>query len=167
VPFLGLCLGGEKTMNSKRLVGIAILILVFIVGCLEDYGLVKRQTPTDNKMTLAELRENWEDYHVYYGKWGGMYPYKILFDPKNDEIRLVGDGWYKIEDQQTLSETVSETQTQWGSHEVMIIEAPDRQFLGYMYCSWGSGAHGYASFTPSGYEVKLIDEHTVYVRGGI
>jgi hypothetical protein len=154
-------------MNTKQLAGIVILILAFIVGCSGDYGLVRRQPPTDNKMTLAELKENWEDYHIYFGKWGGRYPYKILFDPKNDEIRLVGDGWYRIADQQALSEKISETQVVWGSHEVMIIEGPDRQFLGYMNCSWGSGAHGYASFTPSAYEVKLIDKHTVYVRGGI
>jgi hypothetical protein len=48
----------------------------------------------------------------------------------------------------------------------MIIEGPDRQFLGYMNCSWGTGG-GERPFTPSAYEVKLIDKHTVYVRGGM
>lgn len=153
-------------MNRKILSGLFILIISFILGCTGDYGLIRRQPPTDNKMTLAELSENWEDYHVSYAGQGGRYPYKILFDPKNDEIRLVGGGWHKIEDQQALSEKISETQAHWGNHEVMIIEGPDRQFLGYMNCSWGSGAHGYA-FTPSVYEVKLIDKHTVYVRGGM
>ena len=151
-----------------KAVSLSIIAFVFFVGCLQDYGLVRRQRPTDNKMTLAELRENWEDYHVYSAGQGGRYTYKILFDPKNDEIKLVGgNGWDKIEDQQTLSERISETQVHWGSHEVMIIEGPDGQFLGYMNYSWGSGAYGYASFTPSAAEVKVIDKHTVYVRGGI
>ena len=155
-------------MNSKRSSGIVILIMAFIVGCTGDYGLVRRQRPTDNKMTLAELRENFEDYHIYVGKKNGRQPYKILFDPKNDEIRLVGgNGWHKIEDQQALSEMISETLTNWSMHEVMIIEGPDRQFLGYMNYSWGSNAQGEASFTPSAAEVKVIDKHTVYVRGGI
>jgi len=78
-------------------------------------------------MTLAELKENWEDYHIYYGKPRFSLPRNILFDPKNDEIRLVGDGWHRIADQQALSEKISETQAHWGSHEVMIIEGPDRQ----------------------------------------
>ena len=153
-------------MNSKRFAGIVILIISFIVGCLEGYGLVRRQPPADNKMTLAQLKENWEDYHIYYGNNGGRYPTNILFDPKNDEIRLVGDGWHKIADQQALLETISATQAHWGSHEVMLIEGPDGRFLGYMYCSWGSGAAGYA-FTPSGYDVKLVDEHTFHVFQGV
>ena len=142
------------------------ITFVFFVSCSGDYGLVRRQTPTDNKMTLAELRENREDYHVYYAGQGGRLTYKILFDPKNDEIRLVGGGWYKIEDPQTLSERISETQTHWDNHEVMIIEGPDRQFFGYMYCSWGTGG-GERPFAPSGYDVKLVDEHTVHVFQGV
>ena len=117
-------------------------------------------------MTLAELKENWEDYHIYYGKPVGSLPKNILFDPKNDEIRLVGDGWHKIADEQTLSETISAIQVHWNNQEVMIIEGPDRQFFGYMYCSWGSGG-GERPFTPSGYDVKLVDEHTVHVFQGM
>ncbi len=52
-------------MNNKKLSGIVIVIIGIIVGCSGDYGLVRRQRPTDNKMTLAELKENWEDYHIY------------------------------------------------------------------------------------------------------
>ena len=152
-------------MSTKSLAGIVILTMAFTVGCTGDYGLVKRQPPTDNKMTLAELSENREDYHVYSAGQGGRLTYKILFDPKNDGIRLVGRGWYKIEDQQALSARISETQAHWDNHEVMIIEGPDGQFYGYMNCSWGTGG-GERPFTPSVYEVKLIDKHTVYVRGG-
>jgi hypothetical protein len=32
-----------------------------------------------------------------------------------------------------------------------------------MYCGYSE----WGTFTPSGYDVKLIDKHTVYVRGGI
>ena len=32
----------------------------------------------------------------------------ILFDPKKDDTRIVGDAWYKISDRQTLSEAVNE-----------------------------------------------------------
>ena len=54
----------------------------------------------------------------------------------------------------------------WDNHEVMIIEGPDRRFFGYMYCSWGSGG-AERSFTPSIYDVKLVDEHTVHVSQGL
>ena len=153
-------------MNSKRLAGILILTIAFIVGCTGDYGLVRRQTPTDNKMTLAELRENWEDYHIYYGKPRFSLPRNILFDPKNNETRLVGDGWHKIADQQTLSETMERIEIAWANHEVMIIEGPDRRFFGYMYTSWGSGGD-LSPRTSSVYDVRMVDEHTVHVSQGI
>lgn len=152
-------------MNNKRLAGIVILIIAFIVGCTEDWGIVKRQTPSDNKMTFAELKENWEDYHIYYGKPVGSLPKNIMFDPKNNETRLVGDGWHKIADQQTFSERISAIQAHWDHQEVMIIEGPDKRFFGYMYCSWGNGVE--RSWTPSVYDVKLVDERTVHVFQGV
>jgi hypothetical protein len=75
-----------------KAVSLFIIAFVLFVGCSGDYGLVRRQLPTDNNMTLSELRENWEDYHVYHAGQGGRLTYKILFDPKTDEIRLVGGG---------------------------------------------------------------------------
>jgi len=150
-------------MNSKKLTGIVILIMAFSVGCSGNYGIVKRQTPTDNKMTLAELKENWEDYHIYYGKPWGSIPINILFDPKNNETRLVGDGWYKITDQKTLSEIIQRIESAWSNHEVMIIKGPDKRFIGYMYCSWSE----YSSFTPSIYDVRSVDEHTFHVFQGV
>ena len=151
-------------MKTLKYICLLVIGFAFIMGCSGDYGIVKRQTPTDNKMTLAELRENWEDYHIYYGKPRFSLPRNILFDPKNNETRLVGDGWHKIADQQTLSETISAIQAHWENHEVMIIEGPDKRFFGYMYCSW---TEEYSSFTPSVYDVKLVDEHTAHVFQGL
>jgi hypothetical protein len=148
-------------MNSKRLAGIAgilILIVNLVMGCLGDYGLIRKQPPTDNKMTSAELRKNWEDYHVYYGNKMDR-PAAIMFDPKNDDTRLVGDSWIKIADQQTLSETIRIIQTVWVNGEVVIIEGPDRRFFGYMYYTWGD----YTVSKPSEITVVLVDERTLYV----
>ena len=152
-------------MKTLKYISLLFIAFVFFVSCSGDYGLVKRQTSTGNKMTLAELKENFEDYHIYYGKPAGSLPKNILFDPKNNETRLVGDGWHKIEDQQTLSETISAIQTHWDQHEVMIIEGPDGQFFGYIYCSWDFGLG--KSWTPSIYDVPLVDEHTVHVFQGV
>jgi hypothetical protein len=150
-------------MKFLKYICLLFIGFAFIMGCSGDYGIVKRQTPTDNKMTLAELKENWEDYHIYYGKPTGSLPRNIMFDPKNADTKLVGDGWVKIADQQTLSETISVIQARYTNHEVMIIEGPDRRFFGYMYCSWTE----FSSFTPSIYDVKLVDEHTVHVFQGV
>ena len=139
-------------MNIKKLAGIVILIFAFIMGCFGTHGKISKQTGTENKMTLAELRENWEEYTIYYsGRWDSR-PAAIMFDPKNDDKKLVGNSWYKIEDQETLSETISTIQHWYDSVRVDIIEGPDNQFFGYMY-------YPHRLYIP----IKMVDERTLYV----
>jgi len=139
-------------MSSKKLAGIVILIMAFIMGCSGDYGRVRRQTPTDIKMTLAELRKNWEDYHISSGTRGGRpRPQGIMFDPKNNDTRLIGDSWIKIADQPSLSEAISAIQYDYDNANVEIIEGPDGRFFGYMYTPILVG------------DVKVVDEQTLYI----
>ena len=138
-------------MKTLKYICLLVIAFVFIVGCLEDYGLVERQTSTDNKMTLAELTENWEDYHIYSGTRGGRpRPQGIMFDPKNNDTRLIGDSWIKIADQPSLSEAISAIQNDYDNAKVWIIEGPDGRFFGYMY-------------SPIQTDVKIVDEQTLYV----
>ncbi len=139
-------------MNIKRLAGIVILIFTFIMGCSGTYGKIRKQIDTEDEMTLAELRENWEEYTIYYSYRHDSRPAAIMFDPKNDDKKLVGDSWHKIEDQETLSETISIIQQRYDNAEVEIIEGPDNQVFGYMY---------YPSYLYV--TVKVVDERTLYV----
>ena len=145
-------------MKHIKFVSLMLIAFVFFEGCSGDYGIIRRQPPTDNKMTLAQLRENWKDYHIYQNS--GDLPRRIMFDPKNDETRLVGGTWIKIEDQQTLSETIRTIQITFNAGEVMIIEGPDGRLFGYMYFSWN---HPWTYGNPSEIAVKRVDEHTLYV----
>lgn len=141
-------------MNIKKLAGIVILILIYIMGCSGTYGKIKKQTGNEGLMTLAELKENWEEYTIYYSYRRDSSPAAIMFDPKNDDNKLVGDSWYKIEDQETLSEAISKIQQRYdyAEVEVEIIEGPDNQFFGYMY---------YPSYLYI--PVKVVAERTLYV----
>ncbi len=139
-------------MTINRLAGIVILIFVFIMGCTGGYGNIGKQTDTEDKMTLGELRESWEEYTIYYSYRWDSKPSAIMFDPKNNDKKLVGDSWYKIEDQKTLSETIRIIQEQYDHCHVDIIEGPDNQFFGYIYYPhWLS------------LPVTVVDERTLYV----
>ena len=139
-------------MKILKYVSLLSIAFVFFVSCSGDYGKLKLQNDTEEKMTLAELRKNWEDYHVYWCTRAYHSPVAIMFDPKNDEPRIVGDNWIKIADQQTLSETTSIFQNQYDSAKVEIIEGSDKRFFGYMY------------YYPRLYiTVEMIDERTLYV----
>ncbi len=41
-----------------------------------------------------------------------------------------------------------------------------KRFFGYMYCSWSFGGLQ-RSWTPSIYDVRVVDEHTVHVFQGV
>jgi len=103
-------------------------------------------------MTVVELRENLKEYTVYYSNRWNSRPSAIMFDPKNDDKKLVGDSWYKIEDQETLSKTIRKIQQKYNYARVEIIKGPDNQVFGYMY-------YPHWLYIP----VKKVGERTLYV----
>ena len=139
-------------MDIKKLAGIVILILIFIMGCSGNYGQIKKQTGADDKVTLSELRDNWDDYDIYYGMRSNRYADAIMFDPKDNGKKLKGDSWIKIEDQETLVEKIKGLQGIYDYAKVHIIEGADNQFFGYMY--YGGYFH---------VSVYIVDEQTLYV----
>ena len=142
----------EGIMKIKKVTGIVILIYVLIIGCAGNYGKIRKQTSTENKVTLKQLRDNWDDYDIYYGMRSNRYADAIMFDPKNNSTKLSGNSWIKIEDQVGLDEKIRDIQGMYGYAKVNIIEGPDNQFFGYM-------------FYPShlSIPVKVVDERTLYV----
>jgi len=147
-------------MKTLKYVSLMFIAFVFFVSCSGDYGKLRFQNDTEGKMTLAELRKNREDYHVYWCTRAYQVPVAIMFDPKNDETRIVGDSWIKISDQQTLSETIETIQSMQLNREVVIIEGPDGRFFGYMYYTFSEGR-----FLSPGVSapLELVDERTLYV----
>ena len=117
-----------------------------------NYGQIKKQTGADDKVTLAELRDNWDDYYIYYGMRSNRYADAIMFDPKDNGKKLEGDSWIKIVDQESLDEKIIELQSIYSHAKVHIIEGVDNQFFGYMY--YGGDFH---------VSVKIVDEETLYV----
>ena len=122
------------------------------MGCSANYGQIKKQTGADDKVTIAELRDNWDDYDIYYGMRSNRGTDAIMFDPKDNFQKLEGDSWVKIEDLETLDEKKEELQSIYSYAKVHIIEGVDNQFFGYMY--YGGYFH---------VSVNIVDEQTLYV----
>ena len=144
-------------MDIKQMAGVLILLFIFITGCAVDtlnYGNVRKQSGTEDKITLVDLRDNWNDYDIYYGKRSIRWADAIMFDPKNNGTRLTGDSWIKIEDQETLDEQIEDIQNLYrGYAGVYLIEGADNQVFGYMY-------YNYHLRVP----VRIVDERTLYVE---
>lgn len=139
-------------MDIKRFAGISLLLFIFVMGCSGNNGKVRRQTNTEDKVTLAQLRVNWDDYEIYYVKRGKMHADAIMFDPKDNGTKLSGDSWIKIENEETLDEKLKEIKFHYSYARVDIIEGPENQFFGYIY-------YPYWLHLP----VKMVDKRTLYV----
>jgi hypothetical protein len=121
-------------MNTKRLAGIVILFLIFIMGCSGASGKLKTQSESESKVTQQELIDNWSDYNIRYNS------VVIVFDPKNDDKKIIVDNyWSMVKDQEAWTQLVNGTKTLpnrsinqvWGN-EIREIWIPDNQFYGYV-----------------------------------
>ena len=139
-------------MTINRLSGIVFLILVLIAGCSGPNGNIRKQTNNEDKVTLAELRDNWDDYDVYYSMRSNRWADAIMFDPKNNNTTLTGDSWFKIEDQEALDEKIKEVKLWYDYKRVFLIVGTDNQVFGYMF-------YPYYLRVP----VEIVDEQTLYV----
>ena len=124
-------------MAINRLAGIAILILVLIMGCSGTHANIKNQSGDESKLTQKKLIDNWSDYDIWF-----KYTV-IVFDPKNDDKKiLVGSKWGTVKDQETWTGIVKANTTSQGdidpvwSYDPMTgvreIWGPDNHFYGYV-----------------------------------
>jgi hypothetical protein len=116
---------GGKKMNNKRLAGIVILILIFIMSCSGKYGNLKTQPKEDSKVTQRELVDTWTIYNINFTR--DRYersdrPFNatiIVFDPKTDERKiLLGNNWSAVKDQETWTKIVNANVTSQGNFVV-------------------------------------------------
>ena len=155
-------------MKSKRLTGILILTIAFIVGCAGSYGQFKRQSESESKVTKRELIDNWSDYDIWLHYNSEPRLTIIVFDTKNDDKKIMfRSSWPKVKDQEMWTEIVKantasdgEFTLVWqnyghdystGVHEVWGF---DNQFYGYII---------YQQYSVSLQRVEQIDENTIRI----
>jgi hypothetical protein len=147
----------EVKMKNKVHVYIALLMAFFVgstFGCVpsSQYGKVGVGSRGGRSITIQQLHENWENYHVYYSGVHKTFLGGIMFDPKGDDKKLVGHRWWtEVKDQELLSELLIWISFHHWPPEVMQILGPDGQFYGYVYT------------TRSDVHIRKIDDRTLWV----
>ncbi|MBW2405816.1 MAG: hypothetical protein JRF17_00480 [Deltaproteobacteria bacterium] len=144
--------------KTYKLMGVFFLVLI-ISSCAswqENYGKLQILPVSHNDVTIQDLINKWDDYHVYYSDRYDGYnvrsPLGIMFDPKNNDTTLVGDRWKKVRNQKDLMEM-----TKWiyptTQYEPWLnkVLGPDGRFYGYIYYSYGFVT------------LKVVDDKTMYV----
>jgi hypothetical protein len=144
-------------MNLKKHLYL-VLITAFLMGLpsgcstMKGYGKLGFPQTTEPKMTLDQLVENWKDYDVYYsGVWEG-YVYGVMFDPKNDDRKLVGHKWWEpVETQEDLAQMIRWINSFPFEPQLWKILSPDNRLHGFIY----TFRHPVM--------IKVIDDRTLWV----
>ena len=147
-------------METKKFISLIVLLVALILcGCAswqENYGKLKTIPKGPNHLTIQDLIDKWDDYHVYsYDQYDGtafLSPLGIMFDPKNNDTLLVGDRWKKVSDQKTLIDMTKRiflaTQFEPWLNEIL---GPDGLVYGYLYYSYGAVT------------LKMVGEKKMYI----
>ena len=102
-----------------------------------SFGKLRAVPWAEYRASLKELNEKWDQYTVYwigFEKW----PSAIMFDPTNDERKLVPHKWWDL----VKSEEEFSSHMRWirasGNFQPVLwrVLGPDNQFYGYIYSYW-------------------------------
>jgi hypothetical protein len=156
-------------MNGKILAGIAILILIFIMGCSGNSGKLKYQPESVSKVTQQELIDNSSDYDIRYNS------VVVVFDPKNDDKKiLVENYWSTVKDQQTWAQIlngntsgkydddISQVWAFYSNSGIIEIWSRDDQFYGYVFYRQRELV---SAKVVDEYTMRLIHNYGVYEEG--
>lgn len=127
------------------------LLLIFFYGCA-GYGKITAR-PWGETVKIGDLASNQDGYDIYYAGWYTVYPPCLIFDPKDDGRKLVGDTWYKAEDPDWISDQISWIKSFSQSFPtIQRIYGPDNGVYGFLYCDGGFRT-----------VAKVVDESTIYI----
>jgi hypothetical protein len=140
---------------------LTIALVFFMFGCA-GRGQIRPQPVGKEAVTIQNLQENWKEYDISYAGSPAR-PIGIIFDPRDDNKRLVGDIWTQVEDQGTLSRLMGSIPGKASLYT--ITGGKDNSLYGYFaYTNFTSDTRrGTAGYSHS-VAAKAIDENTMQVN---
>jgi hypothetical protein len=144
-------------MNLKKCLYLVLTIaflatLTFGCAAPKGYGKLGYAQTKEPKMTLEQLVKYSKDYDIYYSGVHDKYVYGVMFDPKNDERKLVGHEWWEpVETQEDLSELILWINVLPFEPMLWKILDRDNQLYGFIY----TFRHPVM--------IKVIDDRTLWI----
>ncbi len=114
---------------------VTLTALLMITGCFGNYGKI-RMASGDHNATIQDLKDNWENYDILYAGLSTDSPSAIMFGPRADGKRIIGEKWMPVTDGAVVEEIVG-----WLNSYVNFppnlyeILSPNNVFFGYIYVS--------------------------------
>ena len=124
----------------KKGVVVVLLISLFVVvaGCA-SYGKLKLESGPGATMTIQQLKENWQNYHILATGVEPGFPTAVIFDRKDDSREVIGDRWWELRDYKSVSDTIDWIAAQIDDYpRLWEMLGPDNHLYGYMFTPWES-----------------------------
>ncbi|MFC1533121.1 hypothetical protein ACFL7M_07140 [Thermodesulfobacteriota bacterium] len=140
-----------NVIKHGYMAAIGLLLTILLGGC-SGYGKIM-VIPRSETVTIEDLEKNQHKYNVFYAGWHDFDPSCILFDPKEDNKKVIGNRWDLAKDPQWVSKKISWMKSFSKVYPVLQgIYGPDGQIYGFLYCIEGANT-----------AVKAIDDNTLYI----
>lgn len=141
----------KKMGRAMIMMGLAAVAALAFTSCVGTGKLWIGSSYGENR-TIKQLVENFSDYHVHYASETSAKTTAILFDPKDDDKKIVlHEFWTAVEDPETLDRALGFLVGDVSSPNMYKVIGPDKQLYGYMYS------------LSSRVLIKKIDDHTLWV----
>jgi len=144
-------------MERQKGIILSILIcsIALIINGCGPVPIIKPQRGANGRISLQQLAQNWQDYDILYAGWSVTDLYGIMFDPKDNSMKLGGNRWKKIEDQDTREKILGQVpeKTRYPSR----IVGPDDEFYGYILYIKREGSKTQRAV------VRVVDDHNLTI----
>jgi hypothetical protein len=115
---------------------VLVTILVFAFGCATSGGAPRFETVPHGQRaaTLDELKKDWMNYSISYGGGSVVLASALIFDPKDDGRRLIGEGYVTVEDVETLERVIGTIQSYVTFTPTLYsIYGAEGEFFGFVF----------------------------------
>jgi hypothetical protein len=141
-------------MKKSFFITIFFILILMVSGCassFKNYARVEIVPKKKGAMTIQNLVDQWDKYHIYYAGRDDRFPLGIIFDPKDNDTSLTGDRWKNIESKKNLLAIMGRIEPTTSYYPSLSeIIGPDGRLYGYLYHSFGPAVF------------KRIDDNKMY-----
>ncbi len=147
-------MGRISIRNTCFLVAGCLLVIFLLASCVtfKSSGLYMAPGQTGKTITLDQLEANADKYDIYYTGISWDMPAAIFFDPKDDDSKIVGKFWVKVQKGENLREMINFIKGFINfDPRLYAIVGPQRRVFGYILT---------ATYP---IQARLLNQHTVYI----
>ncbi len=142
-------------MRSRResfLVMAGLITIFFVSSCVtfKSAGVFTAPGPGNKLISLSELEARPSKYHIYYVGLSWDMPTALLFDPKGDDRKIIGQSWVKVQEGHDL-------------HRMINFVKSFTNFDPRLYAIIGPGGQvfGYILAPTFAIQTRIVDEKTI------